>query len=161
VLLLVPDSEFPLCLFVRLRIIVQLLDGVIVQYFLRKLYIPLRVFMSWIHFRIIWKSSKNLVERLVHLFCVAFEEATASADEHGVTRKHGLFGAILKEEAYAILGMARGVQRGDFDGAEVETGVVRRGSSHLVAVLAANYGEREVLEDLDISAGVVVVAGFV
>jgi hypothetical protein len=57
--------------------------------------------------------------------------------------------------------MAGGVQSGDLDVAKVEGGVVGGGRGYFVTVFPTDYGEGEVFENLDISACVVVVTGFV
>ena len=59
------------------------------------------------------------------------------------------------------MGVAGGVQSGDLDVAKVEGGVVGGGGGHFVTVFPTDYGEWKVFENLDVSSGVIMVAGFV
>jgi hypothetical protein len=56
----------------------------------------------------------------VHFLGRAFEEAPASTDEHCVSRENGFVLAVFEVEANAVLRVARCVESGNFDGADVE-----------------------------------------
>lgn len=117
---------------------------------------------------LIRQSSKRLVQSLVHLRTISFEEATASyvcqlvsltmalmstqttlqgprpkhtSMEKRIPSKHDLVIPILHKPAYAILGVARRMQSLDGDAADVETFAVGRGLVHLLTVSAADNFE--------------------
>ena len=108
---------------------------------------------TYIYFRIIRQRPKHIVQRLIHLLGRALEEPSAAADEQRVAREHRPVVAVFEEVAYAVLGMAGGVQGFDLDAvAEGEGRVVAGRVGDVCAVLAADYGERVVLELKDCRA---------
>lgn len=102
--------------------------------------------MPRIHLCVIRQRAQDLVQSLVHFLCVALEEAPAAADEKRVACEDGFVGAVLEEIADAVLGVARRVERSDFDGADFECRVVGWGGCHAGAVLASDDGERILFE---------------
>lgn len=96
------------------------------------------------------------IQRLVHLLAVALEEPAAACRQseniaqgsvtknglasvkQSIPRKHNLVVAVLHEEADAVLGMARRMQRLDGNVADVEGRAVRGCLGYLLAVLAAD-----------------------
>lgn len=124
---LVTNREFALCLLIRLRVAVQLLDCfVVLRHGLRKLDIAFCVFVARENLCIVWQRGKGLVESFVHLFGIAFKEATAAANEQGVTGENSLIVTILEVEADAILRVAWCVKGSDLDRPDVERLVVCR-----------------------------------
>lgn len=84
-----------------------------------------------------------------------------TADEECVAGEHSTVVAIFKQEADAVLGVTRCVQGFHFDVlANGEGFAVAWGGSDLVAVLATNDRKGVALEEFDVAAGVVVVAGY-
>lgn len=127
VYLLVAHREFALCLLVRLRVAVQLLDCLIVlRHGLCKLDIAFCVFVAREYLRIIWQRGEGLVESLVHLLGSAFKEATAATNEQGVTGEDSLVVTILEVEADTVLCVAWCVKGSDLDRPDVERLVVCR-----------------------------------
>lgn len=122
--LLITNCELPLRLLIRLGVLVQLLDGIIIQYHLRKLDISLGILMTWKDLRVVWKSCKRLVQGFVHLLGRTFKKAATAADEHGISGENCAILAILKEETDAILSVTWRVERSDVDRANVEFGLV-------------------------------------
>lgn len=119
--LLVTNSKLSLCLLVRLRIAVEFLHCLVVlSNGLCELYIALCVFVPWEYFRIVRKRGERLVQRFVHFLGRAFEEAPASTDEHCVSCENGFVLAVFEVEANAVLRVARCMESGNFDGADVE-----------------------------------------
>ena len=83
----------------------------------------------------------------MHLRGSALEEAATAADEERIAREDGAVGTVLEVIAYAVLGVAGGVESSHFDVfSDGEGGVVGRGGGDLVAVFAADDGQLEVLE---------------
>jgi hypothetical protein len=119
--LLITNSELSLRLLVRLRVAVEFLYClVILSNGLCEFDVALCVFVPWEYFRIVRKRGERLIQRFVHFLGRAFEEAPASADEHCVPRENGLVLAVFEVEANAVLCVARRVESGNFDGADVE-----------------------------------------
>ena len=84
-----------------------------------------------------------------------------TADEESVASKHSTVIAVFKQEADAILSVARCVQGFYFDVlADGKGFAMAWGGSDLVAVLATNDRNGVALEEFDVAAGVVVVAGY-
>lgn len=84
-----------------------------------------------------------------------------TANEECVASKHSTIVAVFKQEADAVLGVTRSVQGFHLDIlANREGFAVAWGRSDLVTVLAADDGKRVALEEFDVAAGVVVVAGY-
>jgi len=79
--LLITNGELALGLLVRLGVLIELPDGVVVQNLLCEAHVTLRVLVAWVDLGIIRKRSKNLIERFVHLSCIALEEASATTNE--------------------------------------------------------------------------------
>ena len=145
--LLIADCEFALCLLVRLRIAIELLDGLVVsRYRLCKLDVTLCVLMARVYFGVVWQCRQCLVQRFVHLLCRALKEAATAADEHGVAGKDSFVISIFEVEANAVLCVAWCVKGGDFDRTDVERLLVCRGLVDQSAVAAANDGELVVFE---------------
>jgi hypothetical protein len=129
-LLLITNREFSLRLFVCLRVLIQFLDCIVAEHAFCELHVTLGVLVSRVHFGVVGKSGKYLIQRLMHLFRSTLEETAASADEESITGKDSAIVAIFHEVADAVLGVAGSVQGFDFDGTDVESGVVRRGLVH-------------------------------
>jgi hypothetical protein len=103
---------------------------------------------------VIRQRAQRHVQRLVHLFACPLEESAApyltserrwllreialTSVEQRIPRKHDLVVAVLHEEADAVLGVARRVQRLDGDAAYVEGLAVLGRPRHLLAVLSAD-----------------------
>jgi len=84
-----------------------------------------------------------------------------TTDEERITGENSAVVAIFEQEADAVLGVARCVQSFHFDVlANGESFAVAWGGGDLVAVLAADDGKGVALEEFDVAAGVVVVAGY-
>lgn len=84
-----------------------------------------------------------------------------TANEECIASEHSTVVAIFEQEANAVLGVTRCVQGFHFDVlADGESFAVAWSGGDLVAVLAADDGERVALEEFDVAAGVVVVAGY-
>jgi len=84
-----------------------------------------------------------------------------TANEQCVASENSTVVAIFKQEADAVLGVARCVQGFHFDVlADGESLAVARGGSDLVAVLTTDDRKGIALEEFDVAAGVVVVAGY-
>jgi hypothetical protein len=151
--LLITNREFTLRLLVRLGVLVQLLDCIVVEHLLCKANVALRVLVTGKHFRVVGKRSKRLVQGLVHLRGIALEEAAAAANEERVAGEDSAVGAILEEERDAILGVAGCVECCYFDIANAELRLVLWGGRDLGAVLATNDRQFVVLKlvllDLD------------
>jgi hypothetical protein len=82
-----------------------------------------------------------------------------TANEQSVAGEDSTVVSIFEEEADAVLGMARRVQGFHLDVLADREGLAVSGSLvDLVAVLAANDGERVALENLCVSASVIMVA---
>jgi hypothetical protein len=119
--LLITDSKLSLRLLVRLRVAVEFLHRLIIlSNGLCEFDVALCVFMPWKYFRIVRKRGERLVQRFVHFLGRAFEEAPATADEHCVSCENGLVLAVPEVEADAVLCVARCVESGNLDGADVE-----------------------------------------
>lgn len=83
-----------------------------------------------------------------------------TADEESVASKNSTVVAIFEQEADAVLGVTRRVKGFHLDVlADGESFAMARGGGDLVAVLAADDGKGVALEEFDVAAGVVVVAG--
>lgn len=84
-----------------------------------------------------------------------------TANEECVAGKDSTVVAVFEQEADAVLGVARCVQGFYLDVlADSEGLAVARGSGDLVAVLATDDRKGIALEEFDIAAGVVVMAGY-
>jgi hypothetical protein len=82
-----------------------------------------------------------------------------TANEQSVTSEDSTVISVFEQEAYAILGMAGRVKGLHFDVLANSEGLaMARSLVDLVAVLATDDGERVALEDLCVSASVVMVA---
>ena len=66
------------------------------------------------------RSCEGFVQSLVHFLGRALEEASAAADEEGITSEDGALIAILEEVADAVLSVARRMQSLHFDAANIE-----------------------------------------
>jgi hypothetical protein len=77
------------------------------------------------------------------------ESLKLAADEKGVSSENDLLVAILKQEANAVLGVARGVQSLDFDVTNVEGFAVCRCLGHFFAVSSTDDGEGEGFQLVD------------
>ena len=85
--------------------------------------------------------------------------ANITANEQSVAGEDSTVVSIFEEEADAILGVARRVKGLHLDVLANRKGLAVSGSLvDLVAVLAANDGERVALENLCVSASVIMVA---
>lgn len=83
-----------------------------------------------------------------------------TADEECVAGEHSAVVAIFEQEADAVLGVAWCVQSFHFDVlADGEGLAVAWGRGDLFAVFTADDGQRVALEDFNVAAGMVVVAG--
>jgi hypothetical protein len=83
-----------------------------------------------------------------------------TADEERVSSENSAVIAVFKQETDAVLSVARCVQGFHFDVlANGEGLAVAWGGGDLIAVLTADDGKGVALEEFDVAAGVVVVAG--
>jgi hypothetical protein len=130
-------------LLVRLRVLVQSLDRIVVEHGLGEFYVSLGIFVARIDFSVIWKSCEDLVQGFVHFLGGALEKAAAAADEHCVSGKHGAIVAVLEEKAYTVLCMAWGVQCCHIYGSDVELGLVAGCLGNELAVTTADYRDIE------------------
>lgn len=145
--LLISNGEFSLGFLIRLTVLVQFLDCFIIQNLLRKSHITLRVLMARIHTSIIRKFREHLVQCVMHLGCISFEEASATADKKGIASEDRAVRAVLKIEADAVLGVTWCVKRRHLDAiTDGESGVVCWCCSNLCAIFAADNREREMFE---------------
>jgi len=158
VLLLITNSEFALGLLVLIGESFKLLDGLRLQDLDAEFDISLGVLVTRVNVSVVRKRGESLVQRLVHLLGVAFEEAATTANEQSVTSENSTVVSVFEEEANAILGVARRVEGLHLDVLANREGVAMSGSLvDLVAVFAADDGKRVALEDLCVSASVVMV----
>lgn len=118
--------------------------------------------MTYVNFGIRRQSSQHVIQRLVHLFRRAFEEAATSADEQGVSGKDGSLAGfgVLEEIAYAVLSMTGRVQSTNRERAERECTVVRGSLCDRGTVFTANDGQWKGFQNLGIAACVVMVAEY-
>lgn len=83
-----------------------------------------------------------------------------TTDEERVSSENSTVVAVFEQEADAVLSVARCVQGFHFDVlADGEGLAVAWGGGDFVAVLSADDGKGVALEEFDVTAGVVVVAG--
>lgn len=83
-----------------------------------------------------------------------------TANEEGVSSENSTVIAVFEQEADAVLGVTWCVQGLHFDVlADGEGFAVAWGGGDFVAVLSADDGKGVALEELDVAAGMVVVAG--
>lgn len=141
--LLVSDGESALCLLVRLRVVIQLLNCSIVQDFLCKLDVALCVLVSRVNLGVVWQSGQCFVQRFLHLLRCSFKEASATAYKQGVAGEDCAVIAIFEVEADAVLSVAWCVKCRKFYGSNVETCVVCRSFCDQRTVFAANDGKVE------------------
>lgn len=145
--LLVADGEFALCLFVRLGVAVEFLDCLVVLcHCLCEFDVSLCILVAGVYFCVVWQCGQSFVQRLMHLFGCALEEAAAAANEQCVTGEDSLVVSVLEVEADAVLCVAWCVKSGNFDGTDVERLLVGRSLVDQGAVTTANDGELVVLE---------------
>ena len=84
-----------------------------------------------------------------------------TTDEKCVTSEDSTVIAVFEQKTDAVLGMARCVESFHFDVlANSEGFAVAWGGGDFVAILATDDGQRVALEKLNVSAGMVVVAGY-
>jgi hypothetical protein len=141
--LLISNGEFALRLLVRLRVLVQSLDRIVIEHSLSEFDVSLGVFMARIDFSVIWESCEGLVQGFVHFLGGALEKAAAAADEHCVSGKHGAIVAVFEEKAYTVLCMTWGVQSGHIYGSDVELGLVAGCLGYELAVTTTDYRDVE------------------
>ena len=109
--------------------------------------------MTRVNLGVVGKRRKDLVESLVHLRGIAFEEASASADEQGVTGENGTLGAVLEVEADAVLGVAWSVESGYlYAFTDGELRLVGWSGGDLGAVLATDDRQLVVFELINLVA---------
>jgi hypothetical protein len=91
---------------------------------------------------------------------LALIKRSLTASEECVAGEYSAVISIFEQEANAVLGVARCVQGFHFDILTDGEGLaMARSRGDLLAVLAANDWQRVALEDFDVAAGMVVVAG--
>jgi hypothetical protein len=84
-----------------------------------------------------------------------------TANEECVASENSTVIAVFEQETDAVLGVARCVQSFHFDVlADGEGFTVAWGGGDLVAVLSTDNGKGIALEEFDVAAGVIVVAGY-
>lgn len=143
--LLVANGEFTLRFLVRLRVLIESLDCVIVEHFFRKLDVAFGVLVTGENLGIIWKGGQGLVQSFMHLLRSSLEETSTSADEHRVSGEYSTILAILEEEADTVLGVAGSVQCRNFNGTDLEFGLMTWCLCNKRTITAANYGKVELL----------------
>jgi hypothetical protein len=110
-------------------------------------------------------SPRRCLRRIVRSLCLIsiaiykIALVVLTANEQSVAGEDSTVVSIFEEEADAVLGMARRVQGFHLDVLADREGLAVSGSLvDLVAVLAADDGERVAFEDLCVSASVIMVA---
>jgi hypothetical protein len=138
--LLVSNGKLSLCLLVHLTVLVQPLNGIIVQDLLGESHIAFSIFVTGIDLRIIRKTSQCLIQCFVHFCRIALEETPTASNEQSITCKHCAIYSILEEVADAVLGMSWRMQGGHFDIlTDRKSGLVFWGVCDFRAVFAADY----------------------
>lgn len=141
--LFIADSKLALRLPIRLGKRLQLAHRLTRQHRHGKLHIGLGVLVAREHLRVRRQRGQRLVERRVHLGGAALEKAPAAGVEQRVARKDDALAArgILGVPADAVLGVARRVQAGDFDVANLEAAAVVWGLGYALGFFAGYDGE--------------------
>lgn len=140
--LLIPNRKFPLRLAMRVRILLQPLQRLILQHTNRKLDIALGVLMARKHLGIVRQRGQRRVQRRLHLRGRALEELAAPGVEQRVAGEHdALAVAVLEEPADAVLRVTWRVQALDGDAAQREACAVGGRAGYAFRVFAADDGE--------------------
>lgn len=126
--LLIANGELSLGLLVCLGVLVELANGLIIQHLLSEAHVALGVLMARVNLGVVWKTSQDFIQRLVHLGCIALEKASAATNEERVPGEHGPVVSVFEIETDAVLSVAWCMKCSDLDVvSDFELGFMCRG----------------------------------